>query len=183
MLYRPQHVCTLFDISQETARIWAMEFREYLSPTATPGKNKHRLFTEADMRVFSLVAELKKQGMTFEEIHAALKSGQRGDPPILPPEEVQAIVSTDRERRLAIENEYLQQALVRAQEELKQVTVIREELQQTKEQNIRLEAQIAIYKDQQERLEQTIRELSRELGREYAKGFTDGLREKGDKDQ
>lgn len=160
-----------------------MEFREYLSPTATPGKNKHRLFTEADMQVFSLVAELKKQGMTFEEIHAALKSGQRGDPPTLPPEEVQAIVSSDRERRLAIENEYLQQALVRAQEELKQVAAIREELQQTKEQNIRLEAQITIYKDQQERLEQTIRELSRELGREYAKGFTDGLREKGDKDK
>jgi DNA-binding transcriptional MerR regulator len=183
MLYRTQHLCTLFNVAPETARIWALEFAEYLSPTATPGKNKHRLFTEADMTVFSLVAELKKQGMTFADVHAALKSGQRGSPPKLPPEEVQAIVATDRERRLTVENDYLQQALLRAQEELKQVEALRTELQQTKERSVRLEAQLDALKTQQERLEAMVKEFARELGREYARGFTDGLREKRDLDK
>lgn len=180
MLYRTQHICTLYNVAPETARIWAMEFAEYLSPTATPGKNKHRLFTEEDMRVFSLVAEHKTRGMTFGDIHAALKMGQLGDPPSLPAEEVQAIVANDRERQLSAENEYLQRALVKAQEELKQVTVLREELQQTKDKNIRLETQLEMIREQQARLEQNVKELSHELGREYGRGFMDAMREKGD---
>lgn len=180
MLYRTQHICTLYDVAPETARLWAIEFTPYLSPTATPGKNKHRLFTEEDMRVFSLVAELKKQGLTFADIHAALSSGQRGVPPSLPAEEVQALISSDIERQLAVENQYLQQALLRAQEELKQVEALRSDLEQTKSTNIRLEVQLEEVRAQRDRLEATVRELSRELGREYAKGFTDGLREKDD---
>ena len=97
MAYTPKHVETIFKISQETVRMWAKEFTFYLSPTATPGKNKHRFFTQEDMQVFSLVKDLKKQGMTFAEIHANLKAGQRGDPPALPPEDVQALVTTDAE--------------------------------------------------------------------------------------
>ncbi len=157
-----------------------MEFAKYLSPTATPGKNKHRLFTEEDMQVFSLVSELKQQGLTYEDIHAALKNGTRGKPPSLPAEDVQAIVSTDREHQLSAENEFLQRSLAKVQQELMQVSALREEMQQIKEKNIRLEAQLEIVQEREKRLEETVKELSRDLGREYAKGFTDALRERED---
>jgi DNA-binding transcriptional MerR regulator len=138
------------------------------------------MFTDKDMQVFSLVSAFKKQGLTYADIHAALQSGQRGEVPALPADELEAIVSNDRDHRLARENEYLQQSLARAQEDLKAVAALREELQETQEKNMRLEIELEIIKAQQERLEQTVRELSRELGREYAKGFTDAWREKGD---
>jgi DNA-binding transcriptional MerR regulator len=180
MLYRTQHICTLYEVSPETARIWAMEFAEYLSPTATPGKNKHRLYIEEDMQVFALVVELKQQGLTFADIHAALKNGSRGAPPSLPAEAIQAIVSSDRERQLAVENEYLQRSLVKMQEELKQVVALRGELKTATEQNIRVQAQLEILRERQNQMEAQVRELSRELGREYIKGFTDALERRGD---
>ena len=178
MMYRISHVCKLYDVAPETARIWAVEFAPHLSPTAAPGKNKHRLFTEEDMRVFSLISELKSQGLTYADIHMALKNGQRGAPPTLPAEEVQALVVSGQERQLRAEVDYLQQALVRAQEELKTVVALKDDLQHSKDKNIRLEARLDEMKEREGRLEQAVRELSRELGEAYGKGFVEGF-EKG----
>jgi DNA-binding transcriptional MerR regulator len=192
--YRTSHVCKLFEISYETVRNWTTEFGEYLSPTAKPGKHRKRLYTDLDMRVFSLVAELKQQGMTYEEIHANLQSGERGKPPTLDPKDLQALVTSETEHRLALEVERLQQALIRTQAELKQVEELRQELEQTKRDNIRFEAKLESItetaRDERERLEtrvreltQRIEELARESGKEYARGMIDALGQRGDLNQ
>ena len=141
------------------------------------------------MRVFALISELKSQGQEYKDIHLALRSGQRGNPPSLPPEQIQAIVASDREKQLTVENHYLQQELLKAKEELKAVEGLRTELQHTKEENIRMTTRVeslqnererreAELKTYQARLEAQIMDLARELGREYARGFTEGLKDK-----
>jgi DNA-binding transcriptional MerR regulator len=174
MAYRTRHITKLFDISEETVRVWVGEFAEYLSPTATPGKHKQRVFTEADMEVLSLVSERKKQGDTFADIHLSLKNGQRGN-------------ITDRESRLAFENDHLQRMLVESQEQLKVAQRELEELHAVRDENIRLKAQLDSSQSHQERLEAMIDRLSKRIeeitmqaGREYGKGIMDALREKGE---
>ena len=90
-VYSSRQTATIFGVALETIRNWADEFQDYLSPTATPGRGKHRMYTLDDLSVFSLVDDLKKQGMTYIDIHVSLKNGQRGQPPALPPEEIQAL--------------------------------------------------------------------------------------------
>lgn len=82
MIYTPEDLRKRFNVAKETLRQWSIEFAPYLSPSATPtDKGKHRLYTDDDLGVLALVAELKDRGVTFDEIHLALKNGQRGDVP------------------------------------------------------------------------------------------------------
>jgi len=127
--FRTSHLENLYEISHETVRAWTIEFSKYLSPTANPGGGKKRLYQKDDLAVFSLVVELRKQGMDFSDIHAALENGQRGEVPDLDAEEIQAIVSSDAETRLSLENERLRQALVVAQDELKKAQKDLEQMQ------------------------------------------------------
>ncbi len=73
----------LFNVTEITIRRWIEEFSETgkLSPAATPQQGRRRVLTDSDMEVIALVAEMKGQGKTFEDIHAALKAGQRGELP------------------------------------------------------------------------------------------------------
>lgn len=187
MQYRSSHVATMYGISTHTVGTWAREFAGYLSPTANPGEKKQRLFTKDDMRVLSLVSELQKQGMAFAEIHANLKSGARGEEPTVEPNEVQAIVSSEAETRLAIENERLRQAMVDAQRMLKKAEADLAILREVQDENIRLKAQVEAeqmakqahegrLEKQIEQLQRDVRELALQAGREYAKGFVDGIR-------
>lgn len=188
MPYRTRHICTLFDISEETVRVWVNEFQDYLSPTATPGKHKQRLFTDPDMRVMAFVAEMKKLGRTFAEIHISLRNGQRGVLPALPPEEMDALVSTDREGRLAFENEHLERELVQAHEQLKIIQRELDDMRNVQNENIRLKAQLESSLTHQDRLEamvdrltKRIEEMSLQVGREVARGIVDALRDRDDK--
>lgn len=70
-----------FGISPQTVKNWCDEFAQYLSPSATPGDGKKRIFTYEDMQVFALVADYHKRGFRWDDAHAALKSGQRGELP------------------------------------------------------------------------------------------------------
>jgi DNA-binding transcriptional MerR regulator len=191
MGYNTGHVATIFNVTTETVRNWTVGFSEYLSPTALPGRNKKRTYTFDDMKVLSLVAELKSQGMTNADIHAALQNGQRGVPPALEPDEVQAIVSGDRENRLSLEIERMQQALVQSQEALKKAQQDLARLRKVEDENIRLQTQLEISRIQEEKLEtrvkeleakleDRVKELSQQIGREYARGVLDALREKGE---
>lgn len=74
-------VTKTFGISPQTVKNWCDEFAQYLSPTATPGESKKRIFTLDDMQVLSLVADYHKRGFRWEDAHAALKMGQRGEIP------------------------------------------------------------------------------------------------------
>lgn len=81
MAYTNQHLCTMFNISHQTGKNWAKEFAQFLSPSANPGDNRQRVYNMDDLRVFSLVHEFRNAGKTYDEIHAALANGSRGDIP------------------------------------------------------------------------------------------------------
>ena len=187
MQYRSSHAASIYGISTHTVGTWAKEFAQYLSPTANPGEKKQRMFTTEDMRVFSLVSDLQKQGMAFAEIHANLKSGARGEAPTIEPNEVQAIVSRETETRLAIENERLRQTLIDAQEALKKAQANLAKMREVEDENIRLHAQLESERaakesvegrleKQIEQLQKEIKELALQTGREYAKGFVEGMK-------
>ncbi len=176
-MWKPYHLTTLYGIALETARQWAIEFGQYLSPTGKPGKHKHRIYTDEDMGVFSLVAQMKGQGRTYEEIHASLKAGQRGDVPTIPPEEISAIATTDRERSLTLQLGFLQQQLMAAKEELKQLDEIKHQLIQTEQKNAELTARYDEVKQSEKELRQMVQDLSVRLAREYNEGYKAGLRE------
>jgi len=192
--YSSRHTATIFGVALETIRNWADEFQDYLSPTATPGHGKHRMYSFEDLKVFSLVADLKKQGMTYSDIHASLRNGQRGQPPALPPDEVQALVVGDQERRLSLEVDYLQRSLIRAQQELDEARTALKEAAQIKEEKIRLETRLESEQKRVEEKEQHIQalkedlttaqrrieELLRESGQQYAQGLMDALERRGD---
>lgn len=74
-------VSQAFNVSKQTARYWAAEFAQHLDPGATPAKNKPRQFTEGDMSVFALVAQLREENASYADIHAALSAGERGEMP------------------------------------------------------------------------------------------------------
>lgn len=193
MQYRSQHVATLYGITIETVNVWAREFSKYLSSTANPGQKKARLFNRDDMAVMDLIASLRQQQMSYEDIHANLASGQRGEPPQIEPEQVQAIVSTDAETKLALENDRLKIALVEAKTALQKAETDLTRLREVEDKTIRLEAQLESERtarqqlaDQQEihrkelqsqiaLLQEQIKELALQAGREYAKGFIEGM--------
>lgn len=81
MRYTTKHIRELFNCSDATVKNWAGEFVAYLSVTANPGVGKTRVFNEDDVRVFDAIARAKDSNLTYEEIHAILASGQRGDIP------------------------------------------------------------------------------------------------------
>jgi len=68
-----------------------------------------RQFTEDDLRVFSLVSEMKGQGKIYAEIKASLGAGQRGELP----DSIHAIVPGERNRLAELQTrvEQLQMAL------------------------------------------------------------------------
>jgi len=79
--YTTKHATNLFSVSHETVKNWSQEFADYLSPSATPPAGTKRVFTDDDLRVFALVADYKKRGLTYADAQLALRSGQRADIP------------------------------------------------------------------------------------------------------
>lgn len=79
--YTTSGIAKLFQVSDQTVKNWAREFAPYLSPTAQPGGNKRRTFTDDDLAVFALVHAQSSKGLNYEDAHAALKTGQRGTVP------------------------------------------------------------------------------------------------------
>lgn len=68
----------ILGVSAQTIRRWTDEFADYLSGAALPDSGKNRRYTEDDLAVFALVNGMKDLGYTFEDIHASLAAGQRG---------------------------------------------------------------------------------------------------------
>lgn len=180
MRYTTQHVCTLYDVSPQTVRNWTEEFSRYLSVLAVPGKGRNRLFTDDDMRVFSLIASSKDNGAVYEEIHASLASGQRGELPELPPDEANALVVSDQQQKILMLS---QQALAMQTER----DMALAELRKTQEEMIRLNERLQGRDDriqqldaQLQKLQQRVEELSREIGEAYVKGVMQTLNKKSD---
>lgn len=79
--YSTQHLATMFNVSTTAIKNWAVEFVGYLSPTATPETGKKRRFTSEDARVLALVNQYRLNGYQWEDVHMALRAGQRGEIP------------------------------------------------------------------------------------------------------
>lgn len=187
--YTSNQAAKIYEVSLQTINSWAGQFREYLSPTANPGGRRKKRFSLDDMKVFSLVADMKNDGGTFEDIHATLKSGQRGDPPAVDPDQVQAIVVNETETRLTLENERLQQMLVQAHDKLAKAEEQLKELDGLRLKAAKLETQLESQAKERERLERQVQALTEEIkslslqtGQEFAKGFETGWKHRGESD-
>jgi DNA-binding transcriptional MerR regulator len=146
-----QDITQLFSISHQTVKNWSVEFAEYLSPMANPSQGRKRLFTPDDVKAFALVHDYRERGYTYEDIHLALKTGQRGEIP----EQAGQIVPTIppallTSLRLEMNNlqEKLQTTQTERDEYKGQVKLLREQLTEEREisrevieENARLKAQ------------------------------------------
>lgn len=99
-MYSSHNVCEFFGVSRETVRTWAHEFSDFLSPTVNPEKGRTRQFTDEDLRVLALVSEMKKQGLLYTDVKAALGAGQRGELPTA----AHAIVPGERNKLAEMES-------------------------------------------------------------------------------
>lgn len=78
MSHKRADVARHFDRDIETIRRWTLEFADYLSADAnSQGRNKSR-YSDEDMARLSLIRDMYDKGASVDEIHAALKSGQKG---------------------------------------------------------------------------------------------------------
>jgi DNA-binding transcriptional MerR regulator len=183
--YSTKHLGTLFSVTPETIRLWTAEFAEYLSPTAHPGPNRARYYTQEDLEILTLVANMKADGIVFTEIHASLRAGQRGDAAVQSPDEISEIATANREQRLALEVERLQRQLVELRHELESQRKVADQVQVMREENVHLKARAELIEQERQRLQQQLDELREQIiqlaekaGHEYAKGFIEALREK-----
>lgn len=81
MNYTAKDIKSIFKVSHQTVQNWSKTFAEYLSPTARPESGRMRLFTEDDLRVFSLAQAMTGQGANYDDVLAALGNGSRGELP------------------------------------------------------------------------------------------------------
>jgi DNA-binding transcriptional MerR regulator len=98
MTYFSKDLSRRFNITNETLRLWTIEFRRHLSPGALPGDGRHRHFTFEDLEVLTLVHEMRQQKSSYEEIHASLDAGERGVPSIDPA----ALVPLESQKQLSL---------------------------------------------------------------------------------
>ena len=191
MFYTTKHVRLIHNVAAETVRNWCEEFERHLSPTASPGKGKHRNFSDEDMRVFALIADMKQQGMTYDAIHVALDNGQRGDAPQLPPEEMHDLIVSEEKKQVTMEIEMLQRSLAlvaQERDDLKQkLASLEAEVQPVKDENIRLstrveemQQRIQTLAEESQKSRKRIEELNREIGKSYHEGYMDALKSEQD---
>lgn len=191
-MYNTPEVAAFYKRTDQTIRAWAEEFSFYLSPTANPGKGRGRNFTLEDMRVLALVAEMKDRSATFDDIHAALRAGQRGDSPSLSDGDMKLLKATEGEKRAALEIQALQQHIVDLKERLNRAEIraaeadeVRKDLIRSETKSEMLQVQLELYIQQITTLQEEVRRLSTELSREigeakgqaYISGYRDALKE------
>jgi hypothetical protein len=143
------------------------------------------------MEVLAYIAEQKKRGATYDQIHHELDLGNRGTPPALEAAEVEALVATERERRLQMQVAQLQITLTRLTEERDEAIKQAQEAAKYRERNIELETELRIVKqttetrikeltEELEATRQEIKELYREVGQSYVRGVMETLPKKQD---
>ena len=69
-------VVAALNMPESTVRKYAHDYAEYLSPTADTGAGRHRDYTDHDVRVLKLVADMKAAKQNAENIDATLRSLQ-----------------------------------------------------------------------------------------------------------
>jgi len=192
-----RQVAAYYEFTEQTVRKWTLEFSPYFSPTATPGKEKNREFSLEDLGVIALIAEMKKRKATFDEIHAALATGQRGDPPDLSEKDLDVLAANTGEKRANLEIEMLQRSIIDLSRRLQAAEERAAQVDKLEKENVRLEtrlemtaAELALAQKEADNirasLEADLREvrekidkLNREIGEQYTRGVMDTLERLG----
>jgi chromosome segregation ATPase len=154
-MYTTKHAQKLFEVkSDQTIRNWIKEFQYYFSIDATPGKGVDLQLTEDDMQVMDLIASMRGDRRAADEIHATLKSGQRGNKPKHTPEELDILVDGEYEKHLSTrvnELNFQIEQLTQENEELKSaIQPVRDKSIQLEAEGLALEKQITDLKTQLE---------------------------------
>lgn len=76
---KPADVAALLQIAASTVRLWASEYRPYLSASASAGGGQHRNFSDQDLRVLYFVSQQKQAGKPGDEIREAIRQMQLRD--------------------------------------------------------------------------------------------------------
>ncbi len=155
--YSTAEVAAIYDISLETVRIWCSEFERHLSPRANPGHRQKRIFNEDDMAVFALVATLKNEGYTYQDIHNSLDNGERGMPPSRQMPDTIAV--TEREKNFVARISHLEEQLSQAIEENER---LKEEMTQIRQGSLRHEVRAEMLEEQLNKSEKRMLELLEE---------------------
>jgi len=83
---RTKELADWLGLADSTIRVWTRkEFKSYLSATARGGEGRTRHFTDLDARIIALIAVLKEEGNTSEDIHRILQQMQKDGWQDLPP--------------------------------------------------------------------------------------------------
>jgi DNA-binding transcriptional MerR regulator len=120
--------------SDQTLRLWANEFRTFMSPTAAPAPGIAREFNDVDLRLLTVVRDMRRLQRPSDEIHTELQrivdTGDLPPMPEPPPSEVEKtaylanvrdqwlVERTNLQRdisRLETDNEALRQQLTEEQ--------------------------------------------------------------------
>jgi DNA-binding transcriptional MerR regulator len=67
----------LLNVHADTVRRWTQEYRQFMSPTATPGKGKTRQLVSNDLAVLAYIAHAREQDMLPDEIRDRLAEMQQ----------------------------------------------------------------------------------------------------------
>lgn len=156
-MYTTKHAQKLYDVrSDQTIRNWIREFEEFFSIDATPGKGVDLSLNQDDMRVLDIIAQMRNERRSTDEIYATLKSGQRGNAPDFTPEELDLWVKGEYEKHLSTQVNELNLRIEQLSQENEE---LRTSIQPIRDRNIQLEAeQIA--------LERQVQDLKLQLERE-----------------
>ncbi|MEO8392154.1 MAG: MerR family transcriptional regulator [Chloroflexota bacterium] len=146
--YSTKHITDIFKVSSETVRNWSREFGGYLSESAKPDAGSSRRFTPQDMQVFALIADYKKRGYKFEDMHLALKSGQRGEVPQASDSQLEPTISPVQLQRFRDE-----------------VNTLRAERDKAVEEKAAATGQVSLLKEQLADKDKRIEQLNREIAR------------------
>ena len=156
--YNTTQIGAFYQVSSETVRIWCNEFERHLSPRANPGHRQKRAFSRTDMEVFSLIAMLKTDGMTYQDIHLALDNGQRGVLPDHLEEITNTLTVRDIETGLVVKIQQLETLLTVAKDENDR---LEGELEESQRDNLRHEVRAEMLQKQLSKTDQHVKELFR----------------------
>jgi len=142
---KTKELAEIFQVAEPTIRTWSGEFEQFLSPDANPGEGRTRYYSEEDVRVLALVAEMKGQGKQVEDIAASLSIGKRGD--------VESAVQAAQQRPQSLDQAivYIEQLVSRVESLQEQVSAQANEITQWRDEANQLKGQLAAIRDKEER--------------------------------
>ncbi len=167
MLYNTRHIAELLNIAPSTVKKYCGMYGRFLSADARPEKGSHRLFNADDLKVFSLIVERHKSGISHDDIILALDNGQRGELPAAHFEYTLTASAREQVAMLTLRVNQLDAEILRLNGE---ITRLGDELRTAHESDQRRAGQVEILSRQLESAQKEIRELYKQIGRLEARG-------------